>query len=65
MKLCGPFPGFEKFQQFGIHAHPLLRVDGLHVIDALTDNSALNPQLAVKPAHIAPLQSQAFTDSQA
>jgi hypothetical protein len=31
----------------------------------LADNSSFNPQLAAKPIHIAPLQSQTFADSQA
>src|SRR5229473_4287375 len=31
----------------------------------LTDNCAFNSQLAVKPIHITPLQSQALTDSEA
>jgi len=64
-KPCRLFPRFQDCQQFTVHAHPFLRVDCFHVIDLLTDNSAFNPQLAVKPIHVAPFQSQAFTDSQA
>jgi hypothetical protein len=59
------FPRFQDRQQFAVHAHPFLRVDRLHVIDLLTDNSAFDPQLAVKPIYVAPLQGQTFTDSQA
>src|ERR1700722_10234664 len=64
-KLSGLLPRFQDRKQFAVHAHSFLRVDGLHVIDLLPDNSTFNPQLAVKPVHVAPLQSQTFTNSQA
>src|ERR1051326_6800285 len=64
-KLRSLFPSFQYSEQFGVYVHLLLRVDGLNVIDTLTDNCTFDPQLAVNPTHIAPPQRKTFADSQA